>query len=112
VTRALVDSGADVSLMPLEWAFDLGLASNLRRERVIETASGFGRLAQYDDAVQVEIRGSARIIRVGASFAEGLPFMLLGRADFFRAFRVLFDERAQTLTLDEYDDGAPLAFAA
>ena len=80
--------------------------------RTSETASGAGRLVVYGVSIEVVVRGFDAIVPIAAAFADGVPFMLLGRADFFRAFRVVFDERAQTLTLDEYDDGAPLAFAA
>jgi hypothetical protein len=110
--RALVDSGADVSLLPLEWSSRLGLATATRTEQLIETAGGASRLVVYDVSVEVVVRGYGAMIPIAATFADEVPFMLLGRADFFRAFRVAFDERAQTLTLDKYDGDAPLAFAA
>ena len=107
-----MDSGADISLLPLEWSPRLGPATATRNEQLIETASGAGRLVVYGVSIEVVVHGFDAIVPIAAAFADGVPFMLLGRADFFRAFRVVFDERAQTLTLDEYDDGAPLAFAA
>lgn len=102
VARALVDSGADVSLMPLEWVQRLRFAQEHAVEQLVETASGAGTVATYDDVVRLTIARTRRSVNVGAVFAD-VPFMLLGRADFFRAFRVLFDERGRTVTLTEYD---------
>ena len=45
--------------------------------------------------------------RVHLSPTWTTDFGLLGRADFFRAFRVAFDERAETLYLDPYDERLP-----
>jgi hypothetical protein len=110
--RALVDSGADHSLMPLSWLPTLGLRVGDCREEPVITASGVGRMLQNEATVDVEIIGRSRATTIRAWFAEGVPFMLLGRADFFRAFRVVFDERAQTVALAGYDDAPSLPFAA
>jgi len=42
-------------------------------------------------------------IELFATFNRGLPVILLGRADFFDRFRVLFDERAKIMTISEYE---------
>jgi hypothetical protein len=110
--RALVDSGADQTLMPATWLATLGIAGSPNEVELVATASGTGQLLIFDAAVELTIVGCTRSVSVGAFFAEGVPFMLLGRADFFHAFRVLFDERAQTVTLTEYDDEPSLPFAA
>jgi hypothetical protein len=57
----------------------------------------------YEPGLEVEIQAMGVRIRVTAGFNPELPVVLLGRLDFFSQFRVLFDERAQTFTLERYE---------
>src|SRR5438093_10790662 len=66
--RALVDSGADISLLPLEWSPRLGLATATRNEQLIETASGAGRLVVYGVSIEVVVHGFDAIVPIAAAF--------------------------------------------
>jgi len=48
------------------------------------------------------VQGIAADIHLKTAFAE-TPHALVGREDFFAAFRVSFDERGQRFTLERYD---------
>ncbi|MGC9221008.1 MAG: hypothetical protein ACP5H2_06605 [Solirubrobacteraceae bacterium] len=65
------------------------------------TAGGQTTNLTYEPGVQAIFMGKR--IELYAAFNEGLPVILLGRADFFATFRVLFDERAKTMTISEYE---------
>ena len=43
-------------------------------------------------------------LTLSATFNRGLDFVLLGRRDFFYWFRVLFDQRAKTFTIERYPE--------
>ena len=101
-TRGLIDSGADRSLFSAALAPALGI--DLTQLAGTGAARGVGGEDRVD-AVDVEMYVAGVRFPARLSFSENWTnaFGLLGRADFFRAFRVAFDERAEAVFLDPYD---------
>lgn len=56
--------------------------------------------------LRAEIQAMQETVELVAAFSDALPIALLGRGDFFAAFRVGFDERSQTFRLEKYS-GSP-----
>jgi hypothetical protein len=78
------------------------------REEDCETAGGVIKQHIWPKGIDVEIQQLRRRVTLKAAFSAGLPpqVVLLGRKDFFAEFRVEFDERAQTFSLDPYESPA------
>jgi hypothetical protein len=100
-THGLVDSGADSSILPKNWATILGIDLNNDCERTVgATAGGDGDQWVYEpglDAIVVDKK-----IRITAVFTR-TPIVLLGRDDFFREFKVAFDHRALAFHVEPYE---------
>lgn len=99
--RAIVDSGADSTTLPTEWASKLGI--DLDRDCVLKpcgTAGGETTGYAYPGDVEVIVLGKR--LTITPTFNKGLDVVLLGRRDFFFWFRVTFDQRAKTFTLERY----------
>ena len=94
-TRALVDSGAAVSVFDIEMAQHLGVRLNQAAGETIEGIGG--KATAYPGNVSIEIGDQSFPLRV--YFAAGVPINLLGRSDFFQHFLVLFDEPHHQLEL-------------
>jgi hypothetical protein len=99
-TVALVDSGADVSAMPQEFAEALGLDFSGKK------APAFG-IGGKVDTVETEVRITVAKGHEKYSFwipvkvimgSYDLP-ILLGRAGFFEHFVISFNEKRQTISL-------------
>lgn len=105
-TPALVDSGCDVTSFPAGWASILGIEFDK-----CEKFSGLTAAGQDDEdddkaprlwAPGVDAVVMGRRVHLEAVFRPGLPVILLGREDFFQAFRVSFDQRKKTFRLEPY----------
>jgi hypothetical protein len=101
VTSALVDSGADCSMFPIEWAprLEIDLESDDCREDECGTAGGPITNYIYKPGISALIEGHEH--KLAATFSEHLPVVLLGR-DFFMYHKITFDERAKSITLEPY----------
>jgi hypothetical protein len=103
--QGLIDSGADCSLFPYAIMATIGI--NL--EDCVETdcmgAVGGGSQHVFADGIEIEIPDLGRRMHVEANFSQ-LPgsLALLGRLDFFKAFRVTVDERSETFSLQPFED--------
>jgi len=103
---ALVDSGADLSFIPMEVAEYLRLDID-KSEFPILTAAG--RTSVYKTQVHVEIPRRGKLpIPIGLLNAFVMPtetgkymphYVVLGRQDFFDKFEITINERAQTIRL-------------
>ena len=102
VISAMVDSGADRTFLPLSVATRLGITAVLERHR----AGGHGiegrSFSIWTSGVPIHgrvMRPSGEVwgprFRLEPVFAD-LGIALLGRADFFRAFTVTFQEHPAT----------------
>ena len=96
----IVDSGADVSALPFEYAEALGYAdADLRHQRV-DVAGGHVDAWRAAYPVGAAVLGMPELrFELCPLFVPGSRTALWGRQDFMTAFRVVVDERAQLLTL-------------
>lgn len=100
-SRAIVDSGADKSFLPVAIASHLGidLAQCVRED--CNTAGGVTTTYVWQAGLEAEIQAMRMKVHLKTTFSE-TPFVLLGREDFFSAFRVAFDQRNEAFTLEPY----------
>lgn len=87
---ALIDSGASASAFPIHWMAKLGIQEEECEPQRLVTAGGRATQQHYPPGVVAEILG--RTVRLEANFLKA-PVALLGRSDFFKRFRVTFDQR-------------------
>lgn len=99
--RALVDSGADHSILPTSYASYLGIDLTACDEVPCTTAGGTGVVLVHRVPLEVEVQAMHLRFAMKAAFTDHGQTILLGRADFFGEFRVLIDEPAQTFTLEK-----------
>jgi hypothetical protein len=105
-TRALVDSGCDVTSFPADWAEELGIELSDCPTFAGLTAAGKDsddenlQPRECPDGVDALVLGQK--IHLHAVFRPGLPIILLGREDFFRYFKVTFDQEAMIMRLESY----------
>lgn len=102
-TLALIDSGADLTTFPASWAKSLGIAldASCCEEKQAVTAGGPAVVWAYPQGLRVSIEGIDHWLK--AEFCIGLDLPLLGRRDFFDSYRIMFDERAKSFTLEPYE---------
>lgn len=96
---ALVDSGADWSVIPLELAPRLGV--DLGECRHVPGHSAGGRTEFYEWEGKLTAELMERQIPLHVMFGA-VPIVLLGREDFFANFQVSFDQRGKRFTLVPY----------
>jgi hypothetical protein len=100
--RALVDSGADFSILPMGYASYLGVDINVCEEQPCTTAGGSGTVFVHPIPLEAEIQAMNIRFAMKSAFTEYANTILLGRADFFKRFLVTLDEPAQTFTLEPF----------
>jgi hypothetical protein len=96
----LVDSGADISSFPLDWAKQLAIDPADLIEMDGDTAGGKTKNYYYPPGVDAIVMGKK--IHLEAVFNAGLSVVLLGREDFFQLYKIAFHQRAKTFTLTPY----------
>jgi len=96
---ALVDSGADSSLFPMQVAGLIGVDLAGCTQAVGMTAGGPSTRYIWDEGLQTTILGKTVWLR---GVFGPCPVILLGRGDFFHTFKVAFDEREKTFSLNPY----------
>jgi hypothetical protein len=86
----------------MEWAKALGIQLDVTccEKSTAETAGGPAELWIYRQGIKALIDGRKHHLK--ASFCKGLKVALLGRRDFFDAYKVTFDEREESFTLEPY----------
>ena len=94
---AIVDSGANISLFQADIAELLGL-SVTRGQRVPLSGIG-GRIAGYLHRIPLTVAGCTFPCKICFSRELRVPLNILGRTDFFRKFRITFDERRRLTIL-------------
>jgi len=98
----LVDSGSDYSVIPHDLARRIGVEYDESQPGEGEAAGGQSFRyweATNQLAIQTEVGG---LTFDGAMVADEGDF-ILGRHDFFRRYRVTFNERAQELEVEPFD---------
>lgn len=99
---ALLDSGADNTMFPLAWAKAFGIDQNACVEDDCNTVGGPAKQYVWSPGLDASVPVMNCDVHLNACFADGLAVVILGRHDFFDAFRVSFDQRAQSFTLQSY----------
>jgi hypothetical protein len=107
----IVDSGADSTTLPLEWASRLGIDHEADCIAFKGgTAGGAAEQFLYEPGIHGTFLGKK--LRLGAIFAPLCPQVLLGREDFFRYFKSLrFEQSKEKMHLDGVDDWAAATVA-
>jgi hypothetical protein len=112
VARAIVDSGADNTTLPADWADQLDIDLETECVKLRPTvAVAIPRNVDddehvhyvYPDGLWVEILGE-RLLLPTVSFCKGLTQSLLGRRDFFPHYLVAFDQRNLRFFLERLHD--------
>jgi predicted aspartyl protease len=99
--RALVDSGADYSVLPTSYARYLGVDLSACDEIASRTAGGRSVVRVHQAPLSAEVQAMGVRFKMKSAFADHANTILLGREDFFREFRVTIDEPAQAFTLEK-----------
>jgi hypothetical protein len=96
----IVDSGADTTTFPFEYASLMGYSPATLTQETFTQAAGNGvgyRATQQCTAVVPEI--PLKVVQMMPSFIQGAQMVLRGRTDFMRAFEVAFHETQQRFTI-------------
>lgn len=95
----LLDSGADISLLPYAIGNAIGLEVDLKRRREVH-GIGEGGVAYILSDVTLKIGGCEIPVRVGWTLIEEVP-PILGRLDVFRQFSIEFRELENRILLKQ-----------
>ena len=101
----IVDSGADTSSFPYEYATLLGYTGATLKDEDFIQAGGVGkayRATQTSTAVVQGLEGGPSVLMT-PSFIRGGQWVLWGRTDFMRVFNVGFFESQQVFTITAAD---------
>lgn len=98
---AIVDSGADHSFIPISLASTLGIDLAQCQREDCNTAGGVSTQYIWQAGLDAEVQAMGMNIHLKTAFSE-TPFVLLGREDFFKTFKITFDQRASKFTLELY----------
>ena len=91
-----IDSGADISMVPLSIGRALGFSETT--DKIFEMKGIAGEAVPYMiKTVNLVFPGYKFKARIGWALIEEIP-ILLGRLDVFPRFKVIFDESAKTVT--------------
>ncbi len=89
-----IDSGADVTLLPLSLGKLVGLTMDERKIEKIGGIRGTVRVIYSDNEIKI---GDYRlVVKVGWALIEAVP-ALLGRTDVFDAFEVIFKQKQKKI---------------
>jgi len=90
-----IDSGADISLIPLGLGEALGFRQNSSQIREIKGVSG-GKVPYIIKKVKIYLGGTEIEARIAWALTEEVP-PLLGRLDIFDRFKIIFDEQRKVV---------------
>jgi hypothetical protein len=98
---ALIDSGADMSVLPYEFANVLGIDLSTCDQTSVQVASGTSSMYVCPSGITAEAFGVSFQLN-GVFASTGIP--LLGRLDFFSRFLVEIDQRNHKFKLRPYNN--------
>lgn len=90
-----IDSGADISLIPLSVGLALGFKETAKEIKVIKGIAGEA-VPYIVKSARFSLAGYKFNARIGWALIEEVP-LLLGRLDVFTRFRIIFDEFEKTV---------------
>jgi len=96
-SSALIDSGATISIFRADVAQNLGLKIEDGRE--IYLGGVGGRIKGYLHKLPIEIAGKKFLCPIVFSYEYLVSLNLLGRDEFFKRFRIIFEEKKNYLKL-------------
>lgn len=113
---ALVDSGADLTLLDVQYAYAVGLDRSDAEEQDAMTAGGTALVTLRWPKAPLELQFERDRFAFAGAFAE-FPdpadgMNLLGRGDFFQRYTVQFWDAAELLCIDTSPDFAKPAVRA
>lgn len=95
--EALVDSGADKSLFPLDIGESIGIDFSKLKSNKAKGIGGF-QVTTYSSPIILKIKNQQ--FETTADFSKEIDYPLLGREGFFNLFSKLeFDEKKRKITL-------------
>lgn len=97
-SQALVDSGATISIFGEETANSLGIDIETGKRAILGGVGG--RIVGYIHNMKVRIAGKNFLCPIVFSREYLVSFNLLGRAVFFKKFRIVFEEKKNLLKLE------------
>ncbi|MBI2583745.1 MAG: retropepsin-like domain-containing protein [Candidatus Aenigmarchaeota archaeon] len=95
-----IDSGADMTMIPLSFARLLGFESWKIEEVENARDAGGGTVPYFVRSVQIIIGNKKLTIRIACSLQDNVPF-LLGRKDIFDRFQVCFNDKDKKVVFTE-----------
>ena len=98
----LLDSGADISMLPYSVGETLGLEFDMARRSEVQ-GIGEGSVPYVLSQVRLEIENVEISVRIGWALIEEIPF-ILGRLDVFREFAIEFREFENRMLLKRPDE--------
>ncbi len=99
--RPYIDSGADITLIPLTFGRLLGLELKKEEIKHLRGIGGVGVPVVIKE-IDTRINGTEFSVRVAWALEEDLP-PLLGRVDIFDRFTITFDQRKEIVTFESND---------
>lgn len=97
-SSALIDSGATISIFRSDVAANLGL--QIEKGAEIYLGGVGGRIKGYIHKLTLETAGKKFLCPVVFSHEYLVSFNLLGRDEFFKRFRIIFEEKKNYLKLE------------
>jgi len=94
-----IDSGADLTLLPLSLGKLIGL--HLDERKVMQIGGIAGGIPIMNSQCQMRIGNEEMNVRIGWALIEDVP-PLLGRTNIFDAFEIIFRQKAGTITFQKY----------
>lgn len=97
--RMLLDSGADISLIPYSVGETIGLEPDLANRSEV-CGIGEGSIPYILSPVRIKVENIESSIRIGWALVEEVPF-ILGRLDVFQQFSIEFREFENRIVLKQ-----------
>lgn len=97
-TSALIDSGATISIFKVDVAKQLGISIENEEETYLGGVGG--RIRGYIHKLQIDVSGKRFLCPIVFSHEYLVSLNLLGREEFFKRFKIVFEERKSLLRLE------------
>jgi hypothetical protein len=104
---AILDSGADISVIPFSVGQTIGLELDLTRRSEVQ-GIGEGKLPYVLSSAKIRIRDVETTARIGWALIEEVP-LILGRLDVFQNFSIEFREFENAIILTHRNEFTPAA---
>ena len=100
LTKALIDSGSDYSIFPLDFAYTLSIPISSSKKSIFSGFSG-EKAVLYLNKVTLTIGDASCPVNVGFTDAIGeYSYSVLGQNGFFDNFKVCFDKSGKQVTVE------------